>query len=101
VVNDAGVIISNGTVNSNDSTMKWLNISLKCDIRNNYTVLVWAPSGNGSYAYKNGNCQRRIINQNCSVESKYVASVAQTNIGSQMIVGQNSYSIDMILDIEE
>ena len=66
--------------------MKWLTIPLKCDIRNNYTVLVWAPSGNGSYTYKNGNNQLRVINQNCSVESKYVASVAQTNIGSQMIV---------------
>jgi hypothetical protein len=101
VVNDAGVIISNGTVNSNDSTMKWLNIPLKCDIRNNYTVLIWASSGNGSYAYKNGNSQLRVINQNCSVKSKSIASVEQSNIGSEITVGQNTYSIDMILDIEE
>jgi len=101
VVNDAGIIVQQGTVNSINAAMKWVRIPLECDIQNNYTIFVLPPSDNGSYTYKNGDNQFRIINQNCSVESKYVASVAQTNIGSQMIVGQNTYSIDMILDIEE
>jgi hypothetical protein len=101
IVNDADVVISTATANSNDSTMKWLTIPLKCDINDNYTVLVWASSGNGSYAYKEGDAQIRAINQNCSVESKAVQSAPQTSIGSKVIPSANIYSIDMVLNIVE
>jgi hypothetical protein len=101
VVNDANVIISNGTVNSNDSTMKWLTIPLKCDIMDDYTVFVWASSGNGSYAYKEGDKDLRKINQNCSVESKAVEVPPQTSVGSKVTISVNIYSIDMVLNIVE
>jgi hypothetical protein len=101
VVNDADIVISNGTVNSNDSTMKWLTIPLQCEIKDNYTVLVWAPSDNGSYAYKDGNNQLRAVNDNCSVESKSVQSAPQTSRGSKISISGNTYSIEMILNIEQ
>jgi hypothetical protein len=101
VVNDADVVISNGTVDSNDSTMKWLTIPLKCDIMNNYTVLVWASSGNGSYVYKEGSHRLRAVNPNYSVKSKNVRPALQTSIGSKVTIRANTYSIDMILNIDE
>jgi hypothetical protein len=100
VLNDAGIIISNGTVNSDDSTMKWLTIPLKYDIKNNYSVFVWASSDKGSYIYKNGDYQPRIVNQNCSVESKYACCGPQISIGAKILITDNTYSINMILDIE-
>jgi len=81
--------------------MKWLTIPLKCDIKNNYSVFVWASSGNGSYIYKQGDNKFRVINQNYSVESKCVQSTPLTNIGSKIPISNNTYSIDMILNIEE
>jgi hypothetical protein len=101
VVDDTGIIIQKGTINSTHAAMKWLRIKLKCDIQNNYTILVLPPSDNGSYTYKNDDSQLRIINQNCSVESKYVHSVTQINVDSKLTVDNSTYSIDMILDIEE
>jgi tripartite motif-containing protein 56 len=101
VVNDDNVVIENGTINSDDSTMKWLTIPLKCDIKNNFTVFVYALSGNGSYTYKPGDSKLRVVNQNCSVESKSVSDIPQTSIGSKISIRRNSYSIDMILNIEE
>ncbi|CAF1149780.1 unnamed protein product [Adineta steineri] len=101
IVNDAGLIIHRGTANSNDDTMKWLIIPLEGDIENNYTVLVWAPSGNGSYAYRRGGLQFREINHNCEVQSKCIVYVVQPNIGWRTDTANNTYSIDMILDIKE
>lgn len=100
VINEADVVISNATINSEDSTMKWLTIPMMCEIRNNYSVFVWAPSGNESYTCKPGDCQPRMINQNCSAESKYTLCTPPINVGSKISVGQNVYSIDMILNIE-
>ncbi|CAF1128441.1 unnamed protein product [Adineta steineri] len=101
VINGAGLIIHRGAADSNDSTMKWLIIPLEGDIKNDYTVLVWTPSRNGSYTHKNGDSQFRAINHNCEVQSKCISSVAQTDIGSGTNITDSTYSIDMILDIIE
>jgi hypothetical protein len=42
-----------------------------------------------------------MINQHCTVESKYVQCETQINIGSKMTIENNISSIDMKLDIEE
>ncbi len=101
LINDAGVIVQNGTINSTSDTMKWLIIPLECEIQNHYTVLVWASSGTGSFSYRKGDDQLRAINRNCAVESRCVWTVTKSNVGSQMIAESNSYSIDMILDVRE
>jgi hypothetical protein len=101
VVNDAGIVVQKGTMNSTNATKKWLRIPLKCDVQNNYTILVVTPFDNGSYTYKNGDDQPRMINQHCTVESKYVQCETQINIGSKMTIENNISSIDMKLDIEE
>jgi hypothetical protein len=100
-VNDLGIIIQKSTIKSTDETMKWLSIPIECDIQNHYSILVITPSNNGSYTYKNADNQPRIINENCSVESKYVHSVMQINVGSRMTVENNTVAIDMILEIED
>jgi hypothetical protein len=101
VVNDLDVVISYGTIDSKDSTMKWLTIPLTCDIKNDYKVFVWASSGNGSYTYKSGNNLSRTINENCSVESKCIPSMLQIIIDSKIPTTNNTYFIDMILSIEK
>ncbi|CAF1131150.1 unnamed protein product [Adineta steineri] len=101
IVNDAGLIIHRGIANSNDSTMKRLLIPLEGDIKNDYTVLVCGQSGNGSFVYKKGDTKFRAINDNCAVQSKHIFPVGETNIGSKANIGDNTYSIDMILDIIE
>jgi hypothetical protein len=81
--------------------MKWLSIPIEYNIQNNCSLFVLTPSNNGAYTYKNGDNQPRIIDENCSVESKYLYSVTQINVGSKITVEKNIYSIDMILDIDD
>ncbi|CAF1214218.1 unnamed protein product [Adineta steineri] len=101
IVNDVGLIIHRGTANSTDSTLKWLNIPLEGDIKNDYTVFVWAPSGNGSYAYVNGDNKFRAIHHNCAVQSKCILTAVRINIGWGTNITDSTYSINMILDIKE
>jgi hypothetical protein len=100
VVNDADIIIQKGTINSTNPTMKWLRIPIECDVKNNYTILVLTLPDNPPFNDKNVYNQPRIINQNCTVESKCAQSVTQINVGSNMIADDNTSSIDMILDVE-
>jgi ribosome-binding protein aMBF1 (putative translation factor) len=100
-VNDAGIVIQKTTVNCTDASMKWLTVPLECDIKDNYAVFVVPSLANGSYTYKKGDTQQRMVNQNCSVESKSTGRVSEINIDSQMTIDANIYSIDMLLDIEE
>jgi hypothetical protein len=51
--------------------------------------------------FKTGDAHLRPVNQNCSVESKYAQPASLVSIGSQVGVSANSYSIDMILNIDE
>ncbi|CAF1260966.1 unnamed protein product [Adineta steineri] len=99
IVNDAGFIIHRETANSTDSTMKWLMIPLEGDIKNNYTVLVWTPYGDGSYAYKDGDNKFRAIDHDCAVQSKSFTNAVQADIGSRPDITDTSVSIDMVLDI--
>jgi ribosome-binding protein aMBF1 (putative translation factor) len=101
VVNDAGIIVQKGTMNSTNATMKWLRIPLECDIQNQYSVLVITPSDNGSYTYKKGDSELRIINQNCSVKSKCVDLVSQMNVGTKVSFLNSASSLDMILDVAD
>jgi len=101
IVNDAGIVVQKGTINSTNATKKWLRIPLEYEIQNNYSVLVVTPSDHGSYTYKIGDNQPRVINQYCTVESQYAQSVTQINVGSKLTIENNISSIDMKLDIEE
>lgn len=100
IVNDAGVIIQKSTIASTNGTMKWLRIPIECDIQNNYSLFVLTSSDHGSFTYKLGDNQLRMINPNCLVESKYVQSTIHINVGSTVIVDNNAAAIDMILDVE-
>lgn len=101
VVNDIGTIIQKNTTYSTNSTMKWISVLIGCDIQNNYSVFVLAASENGSLTCKNGDHQARVINQNCSVESKYIHSLPQISDNSKVKVEDHPVSLDMVLRIEE
>ncbi|UJR20834.1 hypothetical protein I4U23_023945 [Adineta vaga] len=101
VVNDDGVVIQHETIHSDNTNMNWITIPLICEIKNNYSVFVWALSGNGSYIYKDGDTQWRVINQNCSVKSAAIQAVTKIIRGLGVTTTDNRFAINMILDIEE
>lgn len=101
VVNHIGTVIQKSTTYSSSRTMKWLSIPIECDLQTNYSVLIVTTSDNGSYTYKNGDNQVRILNQNFSVESVYVHSLTHINVNSIVNIENHPFSLDMVLCIEE
>ncbi|CAF1064222.1 unnamed protein product [Adineta ricciae] len=101
VVNEADKVVHHMTIHSFDTNMKWVTIPINGDVADNYSVFVWASSGNGSYTYKEGDTQFRVINHNCSVKSVAIQCVTKITNDLLLAVIDNRFSIDMIVDIEE
>ncbi|CAF1064393.1 unnamed protein product [Adineta ricciae] len=101
VVNEADRVVHHTTIHSFDANMKWVTIPINGDLADNYSVFVWASSGNGSYMYKEGDTQFRVINSSCSVKSVAIQCVTKITNGLLLAVIDNRFSIDMIVDIEE
>ena len=99
VFNDKNKIVHTGTCISNDTTMKSLTITLSYELKDKYSLFLWAPSGNGSFAYKAGNCGIRAINQSFSVRSRCITSVGKIEIGATVTLTDNNYALEMLLEI--
>jgi hypothetical protein len=101
IVNDSGVVIQKESAIVGDTTMKWTTIPIIAELNNNYSVLVWSPDTNGKFSYKEGDNQFRAVDTNCSIESKYAIIDGDLSVGEKMTIHRNSYSIQMIIDLEK
>ncbi|CAF2738478.1 unnamed protein product [Rotaria sp. Silwood2] len=101
VVNNSGVVVNKTSLISNDITMKWTTIPIIVELNTGYSILVWSPNKNGRFSYKSGDNNFRTINSECSVESKCAAINHDLSIGEQLTINRNTYSIQMMIDIEK
>lgn len=101
VVDASGTVVHRAMASSPDTTLKWLSIPLQGSVANEQSVFVWVERGNGSYAYKNRSTTMWRIDAECAVASKDIQSVTQISTGSTVTAQNNTYCIDMILDLAE
>ncbi|CAF1935805.1 unnamed protein product [Rotaria magnacalcarata] len=101
VVNNTGSVIKKESFISNDTTMKWTTIPIITELNTGYSILVWSPNTTGQFSYQEGDNNFRTVDQVCSIESKHADINHDLSIGEQLQLSLNSYSIRMIIDIEQ